>query len=338
LSSPALPVIILVDLIIIDRVRALLNVWGDAVGASVIAQTFEMKTAPRKISHSKKPTDRRERMPRQDRSRRSSSDRPDRHQRDTRRGGGSDRSRGRDRQERPDRGGRGRSRDRENDTRSEARDNSPFQINARQSSGIDMDTAAKIEKPDRPDRSTQDRPERTSDSTDRSRRRTDSRSSSRSNGRSSSDRSRSSSSSSSTGSSPESIPAETIKRERAKVAAQLAAMKQDEPIAEPQEVEPFEDEEVKIERPVEDTEPEANETTERDKKSARPEPKASEPEEKEEEVEPKKVNYGRSRSRKGPKYDDDTETTGEETTERPKEPEFTTEDISFGRGKRKKTR
>lgn len=114
-------------------------------------------------------------------------------------------------------------------------------------------------------------------------------------------------------------------------------MKQDEPIAEPQEVEPFEDEEVKVERPVEDSEPDDSPTTERNEVKDKTETKQAEPEENDE-AEPKKVSYGRSRSRKGPKPDDDTETTGEEATETPKEPEFTTEDISFGRGKRKRVR
>lgn len=370
LTSPALPVIILVDLLIVDRIRALINVWGDAVGAAVISQTFEMKTAPRKITHSSQRTsrpDRRDRSSRPDRrdrsSRRSDSDRPDRRQRDSRRGGSdrsSDRSRGRDRrerpdrQDRPDRGGRGRSRDNDNrnDNRSETREASPFEINANQPSGIDMDTAARIDKPERPSRSPQDRSERQSESPDRSHRRNDSRSPSRSSSRSSSDRP-SSDRSRSSAPEAESIPAETIKRERAKVAAQLAAMKQDKPIEEPDQSEVFEDEEVKVVRPVEDSEPDNNETTEPSAETAtapqrsadhsdrsKPaESREAEPVKPAEEEEPEPVvSYGRTRKSKTPKSDDDTEETPAAETGESKEPEFSTDDISFGRGKRKKVR
>jgi len=46
IKYPGFGLIMFIDLLIIDRLRAALNVFGDAVGAAVIAETFEMKTAP----------------------------------------------------------------------------------------------------------------------------------------------------------------------------------------------------------------------------------------------------------------------------------------------------
>ena len=45
ITHPGFGTVILIDLLFVDRLRAALNVWGDSVGSAVIAQTFELKTA-----------------------------------------------------------------------------------------------------------------------------------------------------------------------------------------------------------------------------------------------------------------------------------------------------